>query len=319
MLPHLTDVETGWDPTKPTAYIYETVVDQSAFKQKRLFTYWSALMHFMFDENQKLISINEENLNPYGILPMVPVHDYLPLDQFWLPGDDLVDNNLDVNIDLTNLGRDFMAYSFPILKGWGLKKNMVVGQGTFINLEKPRGPHDKTDLQYENPNAPVLDFWTVIKEQIISIAANAAVPAFRVSDVPREESGIALEIQEAGLLEDRADDVEIYKSALRRLFQIVKIILKVEERDPGKQISDKAELQINFAEPVYPINRKEEYDLLKQKVADGIISKVDMVKHYNPDFTDEQALDYLDLVASQNKLVGDMGEVKKDVNEPDGS
>jgi len=310
LLPHLLDIEIGWDPVRPTAYIYETIIDKSTFKQTRLFTYWSPYMHFMFDENQKLLRINEDNANPYGILPFVAFHDYLPLDSFFLEGDDVVDNNENINIKKTDLARTIFQYGFPLLVGWGLKKDMIVGQGVFINLDKPRGPHDKTDIEFRNPNAQVAEIWEVIKEDIINCAVINGVPAYHVSNVPRELSGIAHRIQSESLLEQRKDDVEIYKAGLKQLFQICKIILAVE--DPVNQISDKAELIIDFHEPEFPTDPAAEYELLKQKVADGILSKVDLIKHYNPDFSDEQAMDYLDLIASTNKLVDKLGDIQED-------
>lgn len=314
LCPHVLDILTdGSNPTVPTAYIYEISTNKSRgpLDKDRLFVYWDKKLHCFFDQNQKPIAVpgNDDMVNPYSIIPMVPFHDSIPIDSFFIEGENIVDANEAINIKKTNLSRISQIYGFPVLKGWGLKKDMVLAPGKGVNFDKPKGPNDKNDLQILHPEAPLSELEEIIDKDIIRLAVLNKVPPYQVANVPRELSGRAHRVQDEALLEKRQNDIELYKAGLKKIFEIVKIILRIEK--PQTQFSINAKLQIDFTEPEYDIDPKEEWNLLVAKFNAGLISKIDMARYYNPDLTPEQAMEKLDLVASENAAVGELGKVKE--------
>ena len=102
-------------------------------------------------------------------------------------------------------------------------------------------------------------------------------------DAGQVQSGVALAIQDIENLESRESDIPLWKEWENSRYEIDKKIIEVHT---GKGLSE--DYAVDYGEVSYPMSAKEELDLLKAKKDMGIIDQEDIIRHYNPDISDEE-------------------------------
>ncbi|MCW5703779.1 MAG: hypothetical protein KIT82_14505, partial [Bradyrhizobium sp.] len=103
--PNILDVVYDGDPENPSRII---VTHPGARAEQTTYSDWTATTWRKLDYRGQAIAIpgNPDGVNPYGALPFVPLFDYAPDDQFFLPGgDDLIEAQRAINVALVNLWR----------------------------------------------------------------------------------------------------------------------------------------------------------------------------------------------------------------------
>jgi hypothetical protein len=132
--PNILDVVYDGDPENPLRTI---VTHPGATVQDTTYSDWTATTWRKLDYRGHALSVpgNANGTNPYGILPFVPLFDYAPDDQFFLPGgDDLVEAQRAINVALTNLWRAIELQSHGQAWAAGLPAGDVVRAGPIAPL-----------------------------------------------------------------------------------------------------------------------------------------------------------------------------------------
>jgi hypothetical protein len=273
------------DPMNPIGIVYpvQRAVDSLSVHGTDEFVYWDKEQHFKFDSNGKVEKINEDNVNPYGILPFVFIQPNSQVDEFINVGrgKDIATANQQVDIAMTMLQHHIRkAGGQYVIEGnvetnnieLGLNKVVVIDDGNMTNL---------------NPNVNINEIMEGIKFQLQQVAINHHLTFdFGLSG---SKSGVALKIENLELLEAREDDVEKFNRLEKDIYSIEKAIADSEDN-----LSLPDDFTINFTEIEFPDFEKEreEWDW---KFFHGIADVIDYMMFKDPDGfpTREDAEQYL--------------------------
>ena len=135
-----------YDPLKPIGVTYPLNKATGDWRQTKedIFVYWSAEEHYMFDSAGSIIKVNEDNVNPYGVLPFVFVQPTHMVDEFWNEGAmDIALGNKQIDLAMTMLQHHIRTAGGQfVIEGrvdannieLGLNKVVVVDEGNMSNL-----------------------------------------------------------------------------------------------------------------------------------------------------------------------------------------
>ena len=103
------------------------------------------------------------------------------------------------------------------------------------------------------------------------------------------ESGIAHKLRNQELMEERKSDVERWRNVEKSLFDIEKEILRV---DAGIDAGDL--VNVDYSESVNYLTEDEQQKRDDWDLSKGLIDKADILVRRNPDWTREDAEQFLD-------------------------
>ena len=281
-----------YNPLKPIGLTYPLNKATADWRntEEDLYVYWSADEHYMFDSSGKIIQVNEENVNPNGVLPFALVQPNSMVDEFWNErAMDIALGNKQIDIAMTMLQHHIRtAGGQYVIEGrvdanniqLGLNKVVVIDEGNMTNISS---------------NTSINDIKEGIEFQLKTIAFNNNLNFdFGLSG---SKSGVALKIENLELLEAREDEVEKWRRAEKQIYNIERQIVLLET---GKQLPE--DISLDYSEVKFPDfeREREEWDW---KFQHGLADKYDYMMAQDPDkFPDRQsAIDYLD----EKKLTSD--------------
>lgn len=233
----------------------------------------------------------EEEPNPYGVLPFLPVFDYAPTgSEFWLPGgDDIISIQEAVNLKIVDLLYLLSTQSFGVgwIKGTPGGGNLRVDPGSLVELP------EEGALGFEAQKARILDVVESIDRLIKWACVSNGLSATSFTTQPyRDESGIAKRLDSAELNEKRRDDIALWRSYEKQLFNLIRIVHNT--HSPGRKLSEQAILNIDFADPEQETDPKTQAETWEKLVGLGVANAVDIALERNPDLkTREDALAFL--------------------------
>lgn len=275
LTPHILDAVYD-DPDHPTRMIVTHAASDPA---RTTYSDWSATYFRRRDAQGRPIALpgNVASVNPYGVLPFVPLFDRLPDSEFFLPGgDDLIGSQKALNVGLVNLFRsiELQAHGQAVAKGLRVGDPISTGPDKVIIL-----PADG-EFSYQAPNAPIQDILSSLEFLMRQTAATNDVGADVFDLSKRAESGSAKSVERMDLREARQDDIALWRRYEARLFEVIKAV--VNTHAPGT-IPEGATLRVDFAELQDNLTEAELLDNLKAKAELGISSPVDALMAMNPD------------------------------------
>lgn len=241
--------------------------------------------------------------NPYKVLPFVPLWDGLPLESFWIKGgQDLSLAQDQINEKLSDLCYVIRSQGFGT--GWIKSVNhggqglapvdsIQVDPGNLIQL--PNDPD--AGIGYESPNAPILETWQVIEAIIKQVAVSHSLSAHSLTSTPTEESGKARIVANKELMEQRQDDLLLWRRYEGQLFDLIRLVNNTHSK---QKISESAEFTVDFADlkdVSEEIDSASKWQLL---IDAGQASPIDWAISRNPDLSREQAKEYLATVREEN-------------------
>jgi len=274
-----------YNPLKPVGITYPLNKATADWRntEEDIYAYWSAEQHYLYDSSGKIIKVNDDNVNPYGVLPFAFIQPTHMVDEFWNDGAmDIALGNKQIDIAMTMLQHHIRTAGGQfVIEGrvdanniqLGLNKVVVIDEGTMSNVSS---------------NTDISNIKDGIEFQLKTIAFNNNLNFdFGLSG---SKSGVALKIENLELLEAREDEVEKWRRAEKEIYDIERQILAVET---NTQLADG--LSVDFAEINFPDldKEREEWDW---KFKHGLADKVDYLMHYDPDkFPDrESAIEFLE-------------------------
>jgi hypothetical protein len=278
------------DPEFPTRMI---ITRRAPIEANVTYTDWTADSFTMRDYRGNPVSLagNPNGVNPYGLLPFVPLFDTLPDDEFFLPGgDDLIEAQEAINVALSNLWRavELQAHGQAWATGVPAGEALNVGPDRAITLP------DGGMFGYASPNAPISDILEAVQFAMRQIAATNDLSA-DVFDLDRNsESGAAKHVEQIDLREARQDDIALWRTYESRLWDVLKIV--VNTHAPGT-IPAKATMRVDFAEMQDSLSETERLTNARTKVDLSVWSPVDVLMAENPDIYATRADAFAELVS----------------------
>lgn len=275
LTPNILDAE--WDdPEHPTRMVVTHAASDPA---KTTYSDWTARGFVRRNANGHKIPNpgNQGDQNPYGVLPFVPLFDRLPDADFFLPGgDDLIGAQKALNVGLTNLFRavELQSHGQAVAKGLPIGDPISTGPDKVILLPKDG------EFSYAAPNTPIPEILEALEFVIRTTAACNDVSADVLDLSKTAESGSAREATRIDLKEARLDDVALWRTYERRLFEVIKRVANTHR--PGL-IPEAATIRADFAELEVSLSEAEVLANLKERAELGVSSPVDALMTLNPD------------------------------------
>ena len=238
-------------------------------KNNRIFVFWSDELHFKYNQAGKMIQVNDDNINPYGIIPVSFV-DYPQ------SASDVIRASVQIGIANTEIAlAERFSFGQPILTGvdegtkvsLGIDKVMILGEGAnFSFAGNPGSLKDMIEVSKSFANQTAINNHLRIKWD------ESGNPA----------SGEALRLMEIENLESRISDLPIWREWENDRYEIDRSIIRTHT---GKDLGER--YSVDFAEIEFPKSPQEERNELDWKLEKGLISRKDLVRHFNPDISDE--------------------------------
>lgn len=274
--PSILDVYYQNDPQRIQSVI---VTHRAAKVQDVTYSEWSANEYFRRDYRGNLIPLegNQGNINPYGILPFIPLWDSLPDDQFFIQGgNDLIESQEAINVALCNLWRsvELQAHGQPWATGINAGEALAVGPERAITL--PQGG----SFGFAAPNSPISDILEAIQFVMRQIAASNDLSADVFDLDKRSESGAAKHVEQIDLKEARMDDIALWRLYEARTFEVIKAVLNTHLPN---SIPESATVSVDFAELQDNLSENERLVNAQKKLEMGVYSPVDVLRDSNPD------------------------------------
>ncbi|MFO1150951.1 MAG: hypothetical protein U1E62_21460 [Alsobacter sp.] len=277
--PNILDVEFT-DPERPTRFV---LTNRGQTDADTTYSDWTATTFRMLTRGGSQLPNpgNPKGVNPYGLLPFVPVFDYAPDDRFFLfGGDDLMVAQRALNVLLANLWRTLELQAFGQPWAAGLPAGDVLRAGPDRVLTLP------TDgkFGFAAPETPVDGILASAEFLLKQTALANDLPGNTFETDPKAESGAAKTVAERDLIEARADEIELFRRVEQRLFEVIKVVTNTHA--PGT-IPESARLaSIDFAELDRGETDADRLASYQSRIDIGIWSEVDAFLADNPDVRD---------------------------------
>ena len=263
--------------SEPYGYSYE--IDKGNNKD-RVFIFWSEDrggipgMHFKFDQKGRRFAVNgnEDMINPYSINPISRV--VYPSSSF-----DVVRSAVQIGIAMTEIALSVRSrLGQPVFTGID-EGQSVIKSGIDSAIILPEG----ATFQYVSPSGGINEMIEGVKTFANNTAENNHLRIRWGESGGNSPSGEALRILEIENLESRESDIAYFKEWEHERYEIDRTIL-----DIHGALSLSEDLSIDFGEVSYPMSIDQELKMLDWKLQKGIISKRDLLLHFNPDMSDEE-------------------------------
>ena len=291
------DYEVALNPDNPVqvmAVIYKRLktVDDIHNTQDDIYEYWSNEQHFFIDGNGGKIKVNDDDINPYGVIPMVTVQPNTVLyDEYFNEGEgsDIATANQQLDVSMTMLQRHIRVAGGQLwIEGRADRSQIELGLNKIAQIE------DGTLNSVGN----LVDIQSIvdgIEHQIKHVCSNHHISFdFGLSG---SKSGVALKIENLELLEARQDDAEKFRMVEKEIYETERAILEVET---GRTLPD--DFTVDFTEIEFP---DEQADLQRWEwwFKHGIKDKVDYIMENDPDKFDsrEDAIAHLEQRQTQRQ------------------
>ena len=273
--------------SEPFAVSYEIGRDRN---NNRIFVFFSEPRdgipgkHFKFTQGGKIIQVNEENVNPYECIP-------ISFSEYNSNAYDVIRAAVHLGIAYTEIAlATRFAFGQPVISGidegsqikLGIDKVMILGEGADFNFKGTPG-----NLMQMIEAAKAIANQTAINHHL----------RIKWDDSGNPASGEALRLMEIENLEARISDIPLWRDWEHQRYNIDREVIRAHT---GKDFSEN--YSVDFAEVEFPLSPQEERSDLAWKLDKGLINREDLVRHFNPDITDEDLNELLGRVDESKRL-----------------
>ena len=252
-------------------YPIQKTTDDLSIHQEDEFIYWSRDEHFIINSQGAIKQINEDNINPYGILPFVTIQPNCVIDEYFNVGEgaDIAQANQQIDISMTMLQHHIRSAGGQLfINGRVDADNVELGLNKIVVLE---------DGQLGNV-ANATDITSImqgIEHQIQHICSNHHI-AFDFG-ISTQKSGAAIKLENLELLEAREDDVEKFRMVEKEIYDIEKALCQVH-----LNLALPEEFHVDYTEVEFP-DPEQEIKQWDWWIKNGIKDKVDYIMEKDPD------------------------------------
>jgi hypothetical protein len=264
----------------PFAYIYPIYNHGQARNNEVVYAYWSAEEHYLVHQNGEIESVNEGNVNPYGVLPFTVCHRHPYTTDFIRNGaNDIVNANLMINLLMTELGlaMRLQALGQPVITGIDNANHITLG------VDKPMILPEGASFQFVSPGANIDAYLNAVRFYVDSVAYNNNLKVKWSIGREATVSGESLKMAEIDLTESVMSDYQmIWRGVEAERFKVDRAILDVH----NIKIAD--EYTVDFSEPRFPLTAQEERSQWDWEWANHLSTTKDWFRKYNPDLSDDE-------------------------------
>ena len=271
---------------KPVGICYPIEYQGNARINKPMHSVWTEDrpgypgQHYLLNEGGKVVSVpgNEENINPYGVLPVTFTHRYPPIRDFHSVANaiDVAQVDLAVNVAQVELQLAIRYSSLGIKVLSGVDDASRVEIGTDKVLYIPEG----ADFKVTNSGGSLQEIVDSTRFLVESTLNNNHIRA----KYARDDAGNAPSAASLSILEMEARDIatgekeDTWRPWENRRYAVDREIIKTETgADVGPDYS------VDFLEPNYALTPDTEISLWTWRFEQGLATKQDYFDYLNPD------------------------------------
>ena len=286
---------------QPFAYIYPIYNHGQSRENEVVYAFWSDEEHFLVHQNGKIESVNEGNVNPYGVLPFTICHRHPYTTDFIRNGaNDIVNANLMINLLMTELGlaMRLQALGQPVISGIDNANQVVLG------VDKPMILPEQAKFEFVSPGGNIADYLEAVRFYVDSVAYNNNLKV--KWSVGREAfiSGESLKMAEIDLTEAVMSDYQmIWRGVENKRFEVDRIILD------AHNIRVPDEFSVDFSEPRFPLTAKEEREQWAWEWDNNLSTTKDWFKKYNPDLTEDELDEMIEEIVPERPAEANAGSL----------
>tara|TARA_R100001594_G_scaffold16721_3_gene34402 strand:- start:8589 stop:9950 length:1362 start_codon:yes stop_codon:yes gene_type:complete len=278
---------------KPIGVCYPIEYQGNARNQQPLHAVWTESRpgyqgeHYLLDEHGAKISVNENDINPYGVLPVSFTHRYPPIRDF-----NSVKNAMDVAKADLALNVAMLELEIAVRYGaMGIKFVTGVDDASRIQIGTDKILYLPEDANFGVTNAggslaEIVDATRFFVETTLN---NNHIRA----KFARDDAGNAPSAASLSILEMEARDIttgekeDTWRPWEQKRYKIDREILRVEAGiDVGEEYS------VDYLEPNYALTPDTEIALWTWRFEQGLATKQDYFDYMNPDASQEQRAEF---------------------------
>tara|TARA_R110002012_G_scaffold94926_1_gene229748 strand:+ start:443 stop:1759 length:1317 start_codon:yes stop_codon:yes gene_type:complete len=264
---------------KPVGIIYPLFSHGQAKENEQEWVYWSDEAHFKILKGGRIVHVNDQDINPFGVMPIIWSHLYPMMGEWWRTGKGIMVSNANqlYNVFGTqlSLGNMYQSLGQSVLTGIDESSRIKLDVSKMLVL--PEG----ANYQIVSPSGSLNEIRENMK-WIVETTAHALHLKVKWGSDAGSTSGEHQRILEVDLTEAIMADFERWRKFEKQRFEIDRVILDTN----GINITD--EYSVNFSEPHIPLSPQQEREEWEWKWANGLATKKDWFRHYNPDMDDSQ-------------------------------
>ena len=286
---------------QPFAYIYPIYNHGQSRENEVVYAFWSDEEHFLVHQNGKIESVNEGNVNPYGVLPFTICHRHPYTTDFIRNGaNDIVNANLMINLLMNELGfaMRLQALWQEVISGIDNANQVVLG------VDKPMILPEQAKFEFVSPGGNIADYLEAVRFYVDSVAYNNNLKV--KWSVGREAfiSGESLKMAEIDLTEAVMSDYQmIWRGVENKRFEVDRIILD------AHNIRVPDEFSVDFSEPRFPLTAKEEREQWAWEWDNNLSTTKDWFKKYNPDLTEDELDEMIEEIVPERPAEANAGSL----------
>ena len=314
------------DPNIPTVFIkfggtaqrFQQDPDEENSTLVKLYYAYSADQIIIFDSEGQIrtdfmLAEGLDGSNPIGIIPFIYVYDssrkLLPT-----PDSDLWPMAIDTSVALTNLNYANLFMSHSLIYGIDLDteslSKLKAAPNKFLNLKSDprRGQAGGSGtVGAITPQINIPDTLQSIQEKIgLWLSSKGLTTQATAGTITTQNyaSGIAKLIDEADAISLYKEQIIFFRHIEESLWELLSLVhdywADIGAIDETRRISDGFDPIIRFtiSDPTY--SEDVLVDVLIKELETGLITRLDAIKRLNPEFTNEEAENYLRLVRRES-------------------
>jgi len=322
-------------PNNESDNINQTIGDPDDYKSKQRFIWWTADWNFITDGRghlldqfgNQMITLMEQDLiamqNPIGMLPFVDVATDKEF-EFWIrQGNDVVDFNVDFSIILSDTAEinKRQGYSQAIIYSEKPPADMIVGPNRILHI--PQDPNKETQPRFEwsTPSPDMQASLQLLETYLrLFLSAEGLDPKTITgsTDIQRFSSGIERLLALVEKFEASRDDIDLFQwvedralkitAAWSNIMQGANIKVGVDPLISELQngiLPDDMVVETIFAKPEMIQTKDQVEESVVRRMENGLLSRMKALMILD-DLTEEQAVEEIKRIDSEEKLVGDM-------------
>lgn len=251
--------------------------------------------HYLVDESGRKISVNQGDVNPYGILPITFSHRYPPIRDYNIGNAiDVAQTDLAVNVALLELeiAIRYGAMGIKFVSGVDDASRITIGTDKILYL--PEG----SNFGVTNAGGSLTEIIDATRFLVETTLNNNHIRAkYARDDSGNAPSAASLSIIEMENMDERnAMTEDTWRPWEQRRYEVDKAIIQIEA---NANVGD--DYSVDFLEPNYALTPEAEIMLWSWRFDRGLASPKDWFDYHNPDASDEDVKKFEELQASQQE------------------
>ena len=236
--------------------------------------------HFLIDQNGSKQSVNPNDINPYGVIPLTFAHRYKPVRDWWSEGaNDVIRADLSVSVAATELSLAIRFGAIPIKFITGVDDASRIEVGVDKILYLPQ----ESNFGVTAPSGSLTDIIDATRFLVEATLNNNSIRIKFADTHGNAPSAEALKVQEIENYDERiASTEDTWRPFERRRFLIDRAIIAAKAN-----VNIAEDHRVDFLEPDYPMSVEQEIGYWSWKFDKGLATPRDWFDYMNPDASEE--------------------------------